>query len=130
MISEGEGQRLRFARGLARKNPRLVLLDEPFRGLARTQRRDLLAMAREVWADCTLLCVMHDVEDTMPFDRVLVIDGGRVVEDGAPQRLAGSPGSRFRALLDAEQALRASVWAWPQWKRWMVRSGTVVEVPS
>jgi ATP-binding cassette subfamily B protein len=73
---------------------------------------------------------MHDVEDTLTFDRVLVVDGGRVMEDDAPRRLAGSPTSRFRALLDAEHALRASVWGWSNWKRWTVRSGTVVEVPS
>ena len=55
---------------------RLAILDEPFRGLDRAQRHELLARAREVWRDATLLCVTHDIEETLSFDRVLVVDAG------------------------------------------------------
>ena len=46
LLSGGEGQRVRFGRGVARPRPRLVILDEPFRGLSRDQRRLLLSRAR------------------------------------------------------------------------------------
>src|SRR5207247_204276 len=77
----GEGQRVRFGRALVRGDARLVILDEPFRGLDRTKRRELLSKARELWRGATLLCVTHDVAETLGFERVLVVEGGRVVED-------------------------------------------------
>ena len=46
LVSGGEGQRVRLGRALLRPAPRLVILDEPFRGLDRTQRHELLAQAR------------------------------------------------------------------------------------
>ncbi|HZU51205.1 MAG TPA: ATP-binding cassette domain-containing protein, partial [Sphingomicrobium sp.] len=49
LVSGGEGQRVRLGRALLRPNVRLVILDEPFRGLGREQRRDLLARARRLW---------------------------------------------------------------------------------
>ena len=47
--------------------PALVVLDEPFRGLAREQRGELLARARRRWAGATLLCVTHDIHETEQF---------------------------------------------------------------
>jgi ATP-binding cassette subfamily B protein len=110
LVSGGEGQRVRFARGLARPAPRLVLLDEPFRGLAREQRHALLARARGRWAAATLLCVTHDIAETRAFARVLVLDGGRVVEDGTPEALLARASSRYAALLEAEARTRAAAW--------------------
>jgi ATP-binding cassette subfamily B protein len=72
LLSGGEGQRVRFGRALTRSQVRLVILDEPFRGLDREHRRALLAAARRAWADATLLCITHDVGETLAFDRVLV----------------------------------------------------------
>ncbi len=61
LVSGGEGQRVRVGRALLRPDARLVILDEPFRGLDREQRARLLAAARSWWSDATLLCVTHDV---------------------------------------------------------------------
>jgi ATP-binding cassette subfamily B protein len=116
LLSGGEGQRVRLARALLQPTPRLVLLDEPFRGLDRTQRHQLLQEAREWWRESTLLCVTHDVGETLTFSRVLVVEGGRIVEDGVPAELAAQ-GSRYRELLDAEGALREQLWADPHWRR-------------
>lgn len=109
-ISGGEGQRVRLARTLLRQNVRLVILDEPFRGLERDRRRHLLERARRVWRDATLLCITHDVSETLAFDRVLVLHDGRVVEDGRPAALAKQSGSRYRAMLDAEATMRNGLW--------------------
>ena len=57
LLSGGEGQRVRLARALLQAAPRLVLLDEPFRGLDRGQRHALLNEARAWWQASTLLCV-------------------------------------------------------------------------
>jgi ATP-binding cassette subfamily B protein len=87
-VSGGEGQRVRLGRALARRGVRLVILDEPFRGLDRAQRRVLLQRARQEWRAATLLCITHDVQSTQAFDRVLVVEGGRIIEDDDPARLA------------------------------------------
>lgn len=126
LVSGGEGQRVRLGRAMLRRDARLVILDEPFRGLDRGLRRVLLARARRLWERATLLCVTHDVGETLTFERVLVVDGGRVVEDGAPAELAAQPGSRYRALLDAEDDVRNRLWSDVAWRRLRVEDGLLV----
>jgi ATP-binding cassette subfamily B protein len=129
LVSGGEGQRVRFGRGLLRARPRLVILDEPFRGLGRDQRRALLERARRRWAGATLFCVTHDIAETAAFPRVLVIADGRVVEDGAPDALLARPGSRYAALAEAERRVRAAAWSGERWRRWRLADRRVVELP-
>jgi ABC-type bacteriocin/lantibiotic exporter with double-glycine peptidase domain len=123
LLSGGEGQRVRLARALLKKQTRLAILDEPFRGLDRTTRGELLSQARCHWNGTTLLCVTHDVCETHTFDRVLVIDGGRLVEDGPPAELARAPGSRYARLLAAETQLREETWRDPRWRRLWLEGG-------
>jgi ATP-binding cassette subfamily B protein len=106
---------------------RLVILDEPFRGLDRECRRQLLARARQHWRDATLLCITHDVDVTRAFDRVLVIEAGRVVEHGATADLAACPDSRYRAMLDAAGLVREGLWASHVWRRLWLEDGQLVE---
>jgi len=127
LVSGGEGQRVRFGRALSKEAPRLVLLDEPFRGLDRERRRALLACARETWRGATLLCVTHDVGDTTEFERVLVLDAGRIVEDGDPRALLARPGSRYRALHDAEREMARSLAGAARWRRLWLERGTLAE---
>ncbi len=126
LVSGGEGQRVRLGRALLRPGTRLVLLDEPFRGLARAQRRDLLRRARSFWNEATLLCVTHDIAETRLFDRVLVMEGGTIVEDGAPSELEARAESRYRSLLSSEEKLR-QLWAEPSWRRWRLEEGRIRE---
>jgi ATP-binding cassette subfamily B protein len=130
LLSGGEGQRVKLARALARPQARLVVLDEPFRGLDREKRGRLLRSARQVWRGATLLCVTHDVSETLGFPRVLVIDQGRVVEDAPPETLRAIPGSRYGALLESEESLRAGLWASRLWRRLRLESGRIVETPA
>jgi ATP-binding cassette subfamily B protein len=127
LVSGGEGQRVRLGRALLRSDVRLVVLDEAFRGLDRDQRRALLSGARQTWPGVTLVCVTHDVAETYAFPRVLVVDGGRIVEDGSPGDLAADPRSRYRALLDAEQCVREALWQGALWRRLRLEGGTIVE---
>ena len=129
LASGGEGQRIRFARTLMRPDARLVVLDEPFRGLDRGARRQCLDRARAAWRDATLLCITHDVSETREFLSVIVIEDGRVVEYDSPERLAADPKSRYRAMLDAEEELMAELWSHPAWKRWQLKHGAVDSKP-
>ena len=108
-LSGGEGQRVRLGRAMLQTGVRLALLDEPFRGLDREQRSELLADARAWWRHSTLLCVTHDVGQTLGFDRVLLVDDGRIVEDGVPAQLAAGD-TAYARLLQAETQVRSAVW--------------------
>jgi ATP-binding cassette subfamily B protein len=128
LVSGGEGQRVRFGRALIRPDVRLAILDEPFRGLDREKRRELLTRARLHWSLATLICITHDVGETRAFERVLVIEGGKIVEDGVPQALASQPDSRYRALLDAEEEVRHKLWASNTWRKIRIGQGKLTEV--
>jgi ATP-binding cassette subfamily B protein len=129
LVSGGEGQRVRFGRGLLRGEPRLVILDEPFRGLSRDQRGRLLSRARARWSSATVLCVTHDIEETASFSRVLVIADGKVAEDGAPSSLLARPGSRYAALAEAERRVMATSWSGDVWRRVRLEDGRASEPP-
>ncbi|MDM8532249.1 ABC transporter ATP-binding protein, partial [Anaerolineales bacterium HSG25] len=127
LVSGGEGQRVRLGRAIVRPEVRLVILDEPFRGLDRPQRRKLLAEAREYWKDATLLCITHDVGDTESFERVLVIEDGRLTEDAPPADLLQQSGSRYRQLWDAEKSIREELWTSAEWRRLWLADGQIEE---
>jgi ABC-type transport system involved in cytochrome bd biosynthesis fused ATPase/permease subunit len=126
-VSGGQGQRVRVGRALMRKHARLVLLDEPFRGLERDKRRELLRRAREHWKDSTLLFVSHDVADTLDLERVLVVESGRIVEDAAPSTLMADTKSRYFSLVHAEQTLRSELWGRKIWQRRSLSNGKLLE---
>jgi ATP-binding cassette subfamily B protein len=104
-----------------------VILDEPFRGLDRDKRRELLRRARDFWRGCTLLCITHDLLETQEFDRVLVVEHGRIREDGTPAELCCSSGSRYSQLLEAEAQTHSGLWSSRFWRRIHIHSGRVVE---
>lgn len=127
LVSGGEGQRVRFGRALARRNAKLVILDEPYRGLDHEKRSELLQKAREYWADATLICVTHDLEDTQAFDQVIVVEGGAVVESGAPGELAANAESRYAQLLASQEQARTRFWESDEWRRVRLHGGRIME---
>jgi len=98
-LSGGERQRVALARALARR-PAALLLDEPLSALDPRSRaaagRELAAVLAETGVPALL--VTHDfTEAALLGDRVGVIDGGRVVQEGSAAELAASPVSAFVA---------------------------------
>ena len=126
LVSGGEGQRVRLGRAFLRKGVRLALLDEPFRGLDREARKDLLRRARAHWKQATLLAITHDVSECEGFDRVLVLEKGRLVEDGAPSELLHREGSRYRRLLEIEKEL-SRLWSDGSWRSFRLENGRLVD---
>jgi ABC-type bacteriocin/lantibiotic exporter with double-glycine peptidase domain len=127
LVSGGEGQRVRMGRAILRPGTRLAILDEPFRGLDRETRRKLLRESRQHWENVTLLCVTHDVSETLIFPRVLVIEDGQILEDGQPSELASLPGSRYQSLLLAEEDVRTGLWQGADWRRLTIADGHLEE---
>jgi energy-coupling factor transporter ATP-binding protein EcfA2 len=89
------GQRQRVALGAVTvTRPRLLLLDEPTRGMDYPAKRELVHLLRKWQAQGTgVLLVTHDVElAAQAADRVVVLDQGEVVADGSPSEvLTSSP---------------------------------------
>jgi len=115
LVSGGEGQRVRMGRALGRAGVRLAILDEPARGLDRDRRQKFLKRARRHFESATLFYITHDVTDTQNLDHILVIEQGRVFEQGSPRELYEKPGSRYRALVEQENVVQ-SVWADSSWR--------------
>lgn len=125
LVSGGEGQRVRLGRALLRRNARLAVLDEPFRGLNRSQRHTLLQRARQHWHQATMLYITHDVHETLAFERVLVVEQGEVVEDGHPDDLVAQPDSRYRALLEAESNVQQMFRSDTMWRHLRLENGMI-----
>ncbi|WP_020017748.1 sulfate/molybdate ABC transporter ATP-binding protein [Promicromonospora sukumoe] len=98
-VSGGQAQRVAVARALAAE-PRLLLLDEPMAALDVDVTPALRHLLREVLADRTVVIATHDVLDALLLaDRVVVLDGGRVVEHGPTREVLSRPRSAFAARI-------------------------------
>lgn len=100
-LSGGEAQRLALARALA-GGSRLLLLDEPLGQLDVALRADLSARIGRLAATtgAGVLHVTHAPEDALQDnDRVIVLEGGRVIQDAPPRELVEAPASRFVAAI-------------------------------
>lgn len=108
-LSGGQAQRAAVARALA-ADPGLLLLDEPMAALDVAVTPALRQTLRRVLADRTVLLVTHDVLDALLLaDRVVVLDGGRIVDQGETAEVLARPRSPFTARL-AGLNLVAGVW--------------------
>ena len=127
LVSGGEGQRVRLGRALLRDDVRLIILDEPFRGLDRGQRYELLQRLREHWKDITIISVTHDVTSTRDFGRVLVVDDGQIAEDDEPGTLLNNPDSMYRKLYDKDIAVNEGLWQSDIWRRLWIADGNITD---
>ena len=106
-LSGGQAARLALARALA-TGPRLLVLDEPMSALDVTARQEMrrLVSCRCAEEGLTLLLVTHDVLDlTALAEDVVVLDRGRVVEQGPTARVLSAPRSDFVARLTGTAVL-------------------------
>lgn len=98
-LSGGQAQRVALARALA-SNPDLLLLDEPLSAVDVEIAPALRSLLRSVLADRLTVIVTHQVIDALVLaDRVVVLDGGRVVEQGPTLEVLTRPRSAFAARL-------------------------------
>jgi len=100
-LSGGQAQRVALARALATR-PRLLLLDEPLAALDARTRLDVRAQLRHHLAEFEAVAVLvtHDPLDAMVLaDRLVVVEHGRVVQQGTPSDIARHPRTDYIAQL-------------------------------
>lgn len=110
-LSGGQQQRVALARALARK-PQLLLLDEPTSALDAATRDEVMAeLIAEVHAfGLPALAVSHDPHLAQLADRVAVLSGGRIVQQGPAESVLARPGSvEVARLLGHRNLFRGTV---------------------
>ena len=98
-LSGGQQQRVALARALV-YNPPVILLDEPLSNLDAKLREEARAWLRELIMRMQLsaLCVTHDQSEALAMsDRILLLNGGRIEQQGTPEQMYSSPETLFTA---------------------------------
>lgn len=104
-LSGGQAQRIAVARALA-TDPALLLLDEPLAALDVAVAPAIRRMLRRVLADRSAVVITHDVLDAYTLaDRVVVVEGGHIVDEGTPADVFDRPRTPFAAELSGVNLL-------------------------
>ncbi len=100
-LSGGEKQRISTARLLIAK-PQLLLLDEPFSNLDTPHKNTMKAVIEDICTtlEITCLLVSHDPLDTLSWaDKILVLQGGKLLQTGTPEAVYRQPVDEYSASL-------------------------------
>jgi iron(III) transport system ATP-binding protein len=98
-LSGGQQQRVALARALV-YNPPVILLDEPLSNLDAKLREEARAWLREliVTLQLSALCVTHDQSEALAMsDRILLLNNGRIEQQGTPEQMYSEPSTLFTA---------------------------------
>jgi ATP-binding cassette, subfamily B, bacterial len=99
-LSAGQRQLVAFARAFL-ADPDVLILDEATSSLDVPSERLVQRALRTILADRTAVIIAHRLSTVEIADRVLVLEHGRIVEDGSPQDLVAGGEGRFSDLHDA-----------------------------
>eukprot|EP00931_Biecheleriopsis_adriatica_P076933 TRINITY_DN50595_c0_g1_i1.p1 TRINITY_DN50595_c0_g1~~TRINITY_DN50595_c0_g1_i1.p1 ORF type:complete len:543 (-),score=111.09 TRINITY_DN50595_c0_g1_i1:25-1632(-) len=107
-LSGGQKQRLAIARAVARQAP-LLLLDEPTSALDGESEEAVVSTISALAAEGrSVLVAAHRLGTVARADRLVVLEDGKVVEEGTRQELLSKPDSRYRAVVEPALAVSSS----------------------
>lgn len=100
MLSHGQRQLYCLARAIIRQSPILVL-DEATSNVDAETDAAMQALLRSEFKHQTIISVVHKLQSVLDFDRVILLENGRIVESGNPRELLDTLGSAFLALYES-----------------------------
>ena len=104
-FSVGERQLLLcLARALLQKN-KVIVLDEATANVDQETDQLIQETIREKFQECTVITIAHRLNTIMDYDKVVVLDGGKVVEDGRPRELLKVETGKFAELCKNHEVL-------------------------
>ncbi|GME71317.1 unnamed protein product [Ambrosiozyma monospora] len=98
-FSLGERQLLALARALVRKS-RILILDEATSSVDYETDSKIQQTIVDEFASCTILCIAHRLKTIVNYDRILVLEAGKVAEFDTPWRLFQNESGMFRGMCD------------------------------
>jgi ATP-binding cassette, subfamily B, bacterial len=101
-LSGGQRQRIAIARALLKDSP-IILLDEATSSLDGESEELIRQALDRLMRDRTVIAIAHRLSTLRSFDRIVVLDRGRAVQDGSPEELLRH-GGPYRALMEGELA--------------------------
>lgn len=108
-LSGGQKQRVAIA-GILAMNPKIIILDEATSMLDPIGRREINNLVAELNKDknITVISITHDIEEATNADRVIVLEQGKVVANGSPQKILNNEKKLLEYRLDIPFALKVS----------------------
>ncbi len=106
-LSGGERQRIALAK-LLTKSPRLLLLDEPFSNLDNGHKKIIKQVIADVSKELSITCIIvsHDAVDLLSWaDTILVLQNGRLIQQGSPEAIYHQPANEYCAALFGEYSI-------------------------
>ncbi|MFI9832480.1 ABC transporter ATP-binding protein [Streptomyces sp. NPDC051913] len=104
-LSGGQLKRIAIARAILRAAP-VLILDEPTAGLDAMAARRIVQPLRHLTSGRTTLMITHDLSLAPDADRILVVDGGRLVEEGTHDELVRRGGTYARLAYAGQREVR------------------------
>ena len=103
-LSGGQKQRVAIA-GIMAMKPQIIVMDEPTAMLDPSGRKEVLDTVHELnkKEKITVILITHYMEEVIDADRVVVVDGGRIVDDGTPREIFSQVEQLKRCHLDVPQ---------------------------
>ncbi|KAI9353043.1 P-loop containing nucleoside triphosphate hydrolase protein [Zopfochytrium polystomum] len=107
-LSVGQRQLLCLGRAMLLRNPILVI-DEATASVDMETDQRIQGILREDFRGCTIVCIAHRLNTLVDYDRILVLDKGKILEFDSPRALASQPTSAFSSLVDETGPANAAV---------------------
>ncbi len=96
-LSGGQKQRIALARALI-KNPEIIILDDCLSAVDTTTEQTILGYLKNALKDKTSIIITHRIYKHLEFDKVIVLDHGKIVESGSPDALIQQQGYYYEIL--------------------------------
>ncbi|KXG45668.1 ABC transporter, integral membrane type 1 [Penicillium griseofulvum] len=106
-LSHGQKQLFCLARALLRPG-NILILDEATSNIDTKTDEIMQRVIREKFCNHTIIAVAHKLDTILDFDRIVVLDAGRIVENGEPYALLAEPKSHFSRLYASAMATEES----------------------